>query len=227
MRDILRLSTRCKSFRVSHLESLSEWLTFLHREGTGRQAGHGTTEMECRIKDCTKAVLARQMCRSHYDRERVNGLGICSIDGCENHQRQVGLCNKHYIAKFRDDLGTCSVAGCDAAAIIKGVCSWHDKKRRMTGGIENPRFIKDVVSYKGAHDRVRAARGFASEYECTMPLCPRMATDWALMPGASEVIVDAQNRRYSCSPDDYQPYCRHHHIFMDAAARALKKVMAA
>jgi len=45
-------------------------------------------------------VVARELCRAHYNLERDQRLGPCSVEGCERPANARGLCKGHY-ARWR------------------------------------------------------------------------------------------------------------------------------
>lgn len=76
---------------------------------------------------------------------------------------------------------------------------------------------KKVVGYRAAHNRIRAARGPASGFECACG-CGHMAQQWALKEGAPLRYFGLcfAGRRYylvtwSLNVDDYQPMARSCH----------------
>lgn len=85
----------------------------------------------CKISSCERSVLAKGLCRSHYDQERrgnepgsIRSYGIpkvCSIDGCANDSFAKGYCRNHYdqitkTGKIRVLNEFCWVEGCGNAA---------------------------------------------------------------------------------------------------------------
>ncbi|HEY2639797.1 MAG TPA: hypothetical protein VGI66_07910 [Streptosporangiaceae bacterium] len=65
-----------------------------------------------------------------------------------------------------------SCAGCDTE------CMMQKLQRFCTAGCANKvLFGRDVVSYGGAHDRVREIRGMATEHKCAD--CGQPADEWS------------------------------------------------
>lgn len=71
--------------------------------------------------------------------------------------------------------------------------------------------LKEVVTYEGAHIRVRVARGDASGYACID--CGGHARQWALTGRRRH--ADAKGRPYSTDIDDYSPMCIRCHRWHD------------
>lgn len=67
----------------------------------------------------------------------------------------------------------------------------------------------DEITYNGAHDRIRRARGHASEYICVD--CCAQADEWSLRTDAPVIRVGKNSngfmRRFSVDPLDYEPRC--------------------
>jgi hypothetical protein len=71
--------------------------------GLSKLAGEGT----CSIKDCGRAVHAKGLCITHYNRRRKGEqmlapikpylhVRLCSITGCDEPTIALGLCSAHY-----------------------------------------------------------------------------------------------------------------------------------
>lgn len=119
----------------------------------------------------------------------------------------------------------CSVAGCGRRHLCRGLCSMHDLRLRRTGDIGPPGKIygTDEIGYWAAHDRVRAARGPASQHYCWK--CGGPARDWALSRNAADPRP-SRHGWFSPSPDDYVPMCRKCHIPYDAETARARRLIA-
>lgn len=74
-------------------------------------------------------------------------------------------------------------------------------------------YRKKVVSYYGAHVRLRKERGKARDHRCVD--CKGPADEWSLTD-RSNVLVDARDgSTYSLKLDDYDPRCRSCHRSRD------------
>jgi hypothetical protein len=80
-------------------------------------------------------------------------------------------------------------------------------------GAGNPCYRGDAVTLGSAHDRIRAAKGRAGEYDCVN--CGRPARDWALRHDAEQTKTARNGRVYSLNVDDYMPMCRRCHWHYD------------
>jgi hypothetical protein len=83
---------------------------------------------------------------------------------------------------------------------------------------------QEIPRYLRAHDRVRRARGNASDYPCVE--CAAGAREWALMHETTERLTGECNgvvMEYSRNVDDYQPMCTRCHRRYDADHRAAEE----
>lgn len=83
--------------------------------------------------------------------------------------------------------------------------------------------VRDVVGYARAHERLRKARGDASNYDCAALDCTVRASHWAYLHGSTSPLSEAEKRDsgpYVLDATMYAPYCRHHHQLWDRAHRA-------
>lgn len=78
------------------------------------------------------------------------------------------------------------------------------------------RWLKERVSYAGAHYRVKVVKGRAAQYKCAH--CPWMASEWSYMGGDPNELTEIRSPQgiprkiaYSCSPEYYQPLCKRCH----------------
>ena len=91
------------------------------------------------------------------------------------------------------------------------------------GAHPDPRHGGQVLTYDGAHGRVKRERGSASAHPCVS--CGRPARDWTYSHAAPSELAMAEGREagrpYSASPEFYDPRCRPCHLRWDAAGRRL------
>lgn len=84
---------------------------------------------------------------------------------------------------------------------------------------EARRELREVVTYAGAHQRLRRLRGSAADYVCVD--CGGSAADWSYTGESTDELVDnalSTPLRYSLNLDDYEPRCRSCHLRLDRAA---------
>lgn len=193
--------------------------------------------MECKIEGCNKPVKVklRQLCAGHYQVwARNNRISKeCTYEGCTNSHYAKGYCQKHY-AKLRlygTPVGSprrlkrqCEVDGCENTAKTRNMCfkhyqRWYQQNRAQ--GAVNPDHwnTKDVPGIQAIHQRIRFARGSASEYDC-VDGCGRPATDWSLRAGVENLYAEAGTNfagtPYSLDINDYEPRCHQCHKAYDA-----------
>ncbi|MFG2067742.1 hypothetical protein ACGFKZ_12895 [Micromonospora tulbaghiae] len=81
---------------------------------------------------------------------------------------------------------------------------------------------KDELTYDGAHNRVKAQRGSASDHLCR---CGNQAEQWAYNHADFKQRADTEGREkgrpYSINPDHYLPMCRSCHARFDNTHRQL------
>lgn len=100
---------------------------------------------KCTLKGCEIKHYARGMCRSHYERNRLNGdpgapevapptrirtRGTCTVEQCEKQHYAHGLCQPHYNAKRMTEhpaarADQCSLKGCTLRHLARGLCYIH------------------------------------------------------------------------------------------------------
>lgn len=138
--------------------------------------------------ECGRPAQARNLCPSHYQRLRLTGsigrpevqsygAAGCCVDGCANTHRAKGYCAKHYmrLVNYNDPV--------------------HVPARQRGA----------IPGYGGAHDRVRAIRGSASDHCCAH--CGGLATQWAYDHTDPNRVVDGRGRPYSLDPNRYMAMC--------------------
>lgn len=127
----------------------------------------------------------------------------------------------------------CNVVGCTRTdRITRGFCGLHYQRWLNTGevGAAAPLRRRDKtrkrrkgrdVGYVGAHHRVRALRGKASDYPCEHK-CGKRAEDWAYDHSDPNELVATGGQldglAYSSTPDHYVPLCKLCHKAFDRVA---------
>lgn len=169
---------------------------------------------ECSVQGCDNESASRGWCTMHYERWRTSGdpgepqrrilapgqVKQCTVEGCERDHYRAGICMLHYSRKARGkDLGP---------ADARPPGSWN---------------VKETIGYDGAHGRVRAKKGSASQYKCVG--CGDAAAHWAYDNKDPDELVGTsgfrgEGLRYSTNPDHYQPMCVPCHRRFDTLNRA-------
>lgn len=114
----------------------------------------------------------------------------------------------------------CDVVPCGAEVYAKAACKPHYERlrlgRSMWNGKSNPR--KNILTYGGAHSRVRKARGSAVEYSCVD--CGKQASEWSYDHSDPSQVVGLTSRgheaAYSMDPAHYSPRCKSCHAVFDS-----------
>lgn len=163
----------------------------------------------CRIDDCSnKRGLAKGLCSTHYHRllktgstdpiPRVNARRPCSMEGCERISQAKGLCEKHY----------------------RRLLKHGDPHREVKSGLRR----REYVGYSGAHLRVKADRGDASEHPCCV--CGSPGRQWAYDHQDPGELFDpkagrGKGRTYSSKSEHYKPMCAPCHVSYDLEHRGI------
>jgi hypothetical protein len=173
----------------------------------------------CAVNGCDARASVREWCNAHYQRWRAAGdpqaelpsrsrvESSCLIEGCLGPVEARGWCGKHY-ARWRkhgdpqyerERHATCLVADCDKVPRrpVGGYCEMHYTRWLRHGDFETHHPVvkpNDEVSYFLLHERLRKARGKATEYRCVQ--CGTQAKQWAQLHGADP-----------CNFDNYVPMC--------------------
>lgn len=157
---------------------------------------------QCSVEGCEQPVVARDWCRKHYSRWHRHGdpqadhrkhRGVCSVEGCNKQHHSHGLCRAHWYLWNRH-----------GDPLIKG---------KPTG---RPR--QAIVGYEGAHYRVQAERGSASDHHCAE--CGATAAQWAYDYSDPAPLYGGRwNSPYSLDISRYSPMCVACHARYDAERR--------
>ena len=166
----------------------------------------------------------------------------CSVDGCEQPKRQRGWCQAHYFRwrrtgdvggpelQKKDGSHRCHIEGCERKHLGLGLCDRHFQRFQKWGdpyyieekpsGEHHPNWCGDHVGYTGAHDRVRGARGSASDHSCVA--CGGRAQQWAydhadLDERYEYDVKGVSLMAYSAKIDHYRPMCIPCHKAFDLA----------
>lgn len=161
---------------------------------------------------------------------------MCTVDGCGKESHRTTYCYAHYMKNYRygtptpkhqpwrEDIrgaryGTLVVqdwAGdaqwacqCDCGeAVTRAAGSLNREGDANTCGVPN-KHLDPFVGYSGAHERVRSARGAASDHSCIT--CGKQALHWSYRHDDPDEMFDEMlaNRpmAYSVNPDHYDPRC--------------------
>ena len=116
---------------------------------------------------CGEEVLAKGLCRKHYDQARRGGPrrvwpSECSVDGCEDRTLAKGLCSRHYAEQRRRKLGVlpqgtaveriCSVEGCELPLRARGLCAPHYIRHQKGQPLDTPLGSRHVKPRECAED---------------------------------------------------------------------------
>lgn len=133
---------------IIRLEELVEQVEQIEREDR-RQGLWSTSTVPvgapCLEQGCDSPVMARGLCRSHYNKARYQAADNCTEDGCTRPGYARGLCSRHYREHRAQAVaaGTwttydtpegCSEEGCTATKVeARGLCRRHyEAHRRAT-----------------------------------------------------------------------------------------------
>lgn len=142
-------------------------------------------QKQCTVDDCLRPLLARGLCRMHYQRVQRLGFpggpaprkasrdqGGCSVNTCERPLYAKGLCGLHYNRQQRGaDLeapvrksrqGTCSAPGCNRSIGTEGaqeLCRGHYRSMRLYGDLEHTLATVKFCSLEGC-EAVHYGQGY-------------------------------------------------------------------
>lgn len=198
----------------------------------------------CSVEGCEAKHYGRGYCSLHYVRVIRYGMppegspprepDVCSIKGCGRIVLARGWCSAHYQrwsrsgdptgngGSLRADIpSSCTSEGCGRPYESYGMCATHRaqvRDGRPVAPIESRG--GDIASYVGAHQRVYAKRGPASEHACSY--CPAQAAEWAydhLDPDEKMGKTAGRPAVFSIDPDHYLPMCKPCHTRFDRGWR--------
>lgn len=171
----------------------------------------------CTIEDCIKDVRSKHSpyCNMHYFRiyrggqvgtaelrKRPARSAHCEVDGCMKPDTEAGLCSMHGARKRRHG---------DVDRVVPL------DERTYHRGDANTQWAGNDVGYGGAHIRVAAQRGPASDYACID--CGTQAGQWSYDHADPNErlaeLVSANKVAYSPSPAHYDPRCVPCHKMFD------------
>ena len=176
------------------------------------------TGRSCEVGGCVRPPRSGRAphCEMHYGRLR---RGV-PLGGPEPHV-------------VRHEGSECFVEGCAKSRRNGKYCRMHDARVRRHGspdvviphsernfgrGEKSPTWKGAEITYSGAHMRVRAVKGSASDYECAD--CGARAREWSYCgESASEKFQDVNGYKlaYSDDVDAYEPRCSPCHWVYDSA----------
>lgn len=180
-------------------------------------------ETTCAVDGCERLRKTRDWCHPHYKRWLRNG-----VTGPAHLMAPRGI--------TAEPDKRCAVADCNAPYAALGYCQKHAYRFRMNGdpsvtihqrdrdiphpaGPAHPGWKGDDVGYLGAHDRLRAAHGKASDHFCAD--CGGRAADWSYTYGAPGEMHSSRGYPYTTDMSYYVPRCKTCHIRFDQAHRLL------
>lgn len=162
---------------------------------------------KCSVDGCVKPARNRSadLCKMHYHRAYRSGdvgdagerirkqrAGKCAVDVCDNPDDEGIYCGKH-AARFRRHGDPLKVLEPYEIVRPTGPDNWN---------------WKEEPGYTAAHDRVRRARGSASDHRCVD--CGDSAYHWSYNHDCDEEItrlVRGYYISYSPNIDQYSPRC--------------------
>jgi hypothetical protein len=162
------------------------------------------------------------------------GTVKCSVEGCDQKKHVRGLCKRHdYRVRTHGSPGpagllrpggVCSIDWCSKTVASHGLCATHAHRRRRHGDpLARSRGGEATVTYEGAHSRLAALWGSASQYLCVTG-CGSSARHWAYDgtdPSQGLSTINGSALWYSSYPEFYMPMCARCHGQRDGAlARA-------
>lgn len=198
-----------------------------------------TAKRICSVADCPHPVHGRGYCNTHYAYWRKNGHPVppprpkaCLMDGCDEAVHGHGLCGTHWSRWYRtgDPLETtrhplpekCIFGGCDEKPLARGWCVTHYNRWVSSGdpsivrtpkGEEHYSWAGEDSGYVNTHQRMRKAKGKASDHPCVD--CGGPARDWSYRHDGTMRLIDSVGSPYSTDPDDYVPRCKACHNVYD------------
>lgn len=174
------------------------------------------SDRTCSIDGCRRKAKTRGWCGTHYERWRRHGdtakvfpLGPPKPDDAEAVMDDAGFdiiepypgSNTPWKARCR----SCGQESTPCYQTVKrgGGCIHCYHRGLVAEG--SPFWKGDSITYAGAHDRVRAHRGRASDHRCVD--CSSAAYHWSYDGGSAKERIGKEGKPYSPDPDDYSPRC--------------------
>lgn len=128
----------------------------------------------CCVPDCPTPVLAKGLCRMHYQRKQKTGTTdltpfvpkACSVESCGKTSRVKGYCQAHYEkwSRYGDPLVdrsntvkhlACEIQDCDKFQKTKGLCATHYRNYRYhrdKNGVVNEQVYIQMKNHKSKED---------------------------------------------------------------------------
>jgi len=96
---------------------------------------------ECSSVGCGNAVFSKNLCRKHYEQERLETASPCSFLGCTASAYRGQLCASHYRQHIKALRPNCVVPGCDGKqkTLKSGYCEKHLFRSNRHGTVVQPR----------------------------------------------------------------------------------------
>ena len=161
------------------------------------------------MKMCKKCGALFPATTDYFYRQRSGRGGLnanCKPCVCETNRQ------------WRVKQGACAVDGCDKPIQGQGHCITHYKQKFFTGQLPRLKTLpyQEWVTYNGLHQRIRLARGLASNYDCHH--CGGRALHWSWNHQGEYVTdwVRGYLVKYSLNVADYLPLCPKCHKAFDA-----------
>lgn len=79
----------------------------------------------CQVGSCEKKPIAKNLCATHWRKQRQESIGQCAEDSCEKDSYAKGLCRRHYSKLIEANKGECTVEGCEKRILAKEMCNAH------------------------------------------------------------------------------------------------------
>lgn len=200
-------------------------------------ANHSNFKFDCTVPGCGRKGPYRKYCTKHYLQMKKKGKIIpdskqythCEVDGCNkpSRSRSQKYCEMHYYRVRRNGTtetvlvkvpdSECVADDCtDPAYYSTGECRNCYLRRQRNGswvkhtsGENAWNWLgEEALNYRAVHQRVRAKRGSASQYECVD--CGNIAKHWSYSHSSKNEKWGWHDGFYvpfGTSVDDYDPRC--------------------
>jgi hypothetical protein len=170
-------------------------------------------------------------------------MKTCKFEGCDRKHSSRGWCATHYQQQYLygetwpigspglprgkklDPLDKAKTCHCGKPVRSRGLCGTHYQSEHYKEAQASRKGnYKSLVGIKGAHQRIYARLGKASNYPCNNPACDKQALDWSLNHDANEtfrgVSFNGVGQAFSLDIYSYEPLCRSCHSIKDRTARS-------